>query len=166
MVQAVKEYVFSIMIVSISCAALNILTPEGSGTSKYVHFIAALVVSTVLLSPIQSLVGVLPDIFDKGYSIPAYAEKNSEYLYTDTIISETIENIKNTLASQLYNRFGYEACDLIIECDTSDSKNVAINEVTVIYEKDNRFLFSDTENYIKELLGCECEVRCIEDERE
>ena len=35
----IREYIFALMIVSVSCAAVNMLAPEEGKISKYVHFL-------------------------------------------------------------------------------------------------------------------------------
>lgn len=156
--QKIKEYIFSLMIIAFSCAIIELLSPENKGMSKYLHFTAALVICTVILSPIQSLLGVLPDIFDIDLEVPALAEYTGPQEYTDIIINESIDKVKAEIKNELVRKFRCEPCEVDVGYDASDVGNIIITGVRIGYEVSNRYLFSDTENYIEEMMKCDCEV--------
>lgn len=160
--QSVKEYVFSLMVVSVSCAALNILAPEKGNLSKYVHFIAALIVSVVMLSPIQSFFGVLPGLFEGKTSLESSFEGYTEDVYAELVIYESLEIIKKDIANEIEKRFAESPEGVEIEYDAADSENVVIKAITVSFSGVSDFLLSDTENYISELFGCKCYAKEVE----
>ncbi|MBR5514623.1 MAG: stage III sporulation protein AF [Clostridia bacterium] len=157
----IREYVFSIMIVSVSCAAVNMLTPENSGLSRYVHFLAALVVSFAILSPLQSLLYELPAFLDTEFKNDAVLSFSGELNSEELIINETVEILEKELKVQTENRLKCKIEDLRIICDIKDTENISITKIEVDFENDNKYLFSDTRNYLEDLMMCECEVRCI-----
>ena len=156
--QTVKEYIFSLMIIAFSCAIVEILAPEDKGISRYLHFTAALVITVVLLSPVQSILGVLPDILELKYDLPVFAEINASDEYTDAVITESINKIKEEINAEVMRKFNCEAVEIMIEYDASDIENIVISKVLIGYDVSNRYLYSDTENYIEELMKCDCEV--------
>ncbi|MBE6686952.1 MAG: hypothetical protein E7591_06935 [Ruminococcaceae bacterium] len=153
-----KEYIFSLMIVSVSCAAVNMLAPDNSKLSKYVHFLVGLVVALAMLLPIQSIVRDMPLLFDEAVFEDKRSVITSLVDESELIIEESVSIMERELKEQIENRLSKKISNISIEYDAQDPENVIITKVRVEYDKSNRLLFSDTERYVEELLLCECEV--------
>lgn len=153
----VKQYIFSLMVISLASACVNMLTPDESETSKFVNFLVSAVVCVVLLSPIHSLLKTLPELL--SYDIEAYAEVDSdEAVYADSIINAAIDNIKRDISLSLQKKFSIDAEKIEIEYDSSDIENIVINKVVIFIQKGNKYISSDICRYLSSLLSCECEV--------
>ena len=159
--QAVKEYIFSLMIVSVCCGVAGMLVPDNSSVNRYVQFIISLIVTVMILTPVSSVIGVLPELIDMGGELSLFAEDVETMSHADRIIAETVENISLEVREKLIDKFSVEPADIEIECDSSDIENVKIDKITVIYRDNNKFLMSDTIKYISELFYDECEVVCV-----
>ena len=162
--EKIREYIFSIMIVSLSGAAVNMLAPENSNLSKYVHFLIALVISLVMLSPLYSFIYELPDIFDKEYIQKSEYSISSDLVSENAIIAETIEIMKKEVETAIESRFNCDVKEIEIICNTDDIEKIYITYIKISYEKENKYLFSDTKKYITDLFNCECEVVCVDRE--
>ncbi len=155
---AVREFVFSIMIVSVVAAAINMLAPDNSSVSRYVHFISALAVTAILLSPIRDVVSLIPKITDADLDMQIFFEGDSAYVYADEIINEACSHLNEEIKADIEERFACEIVSVKVSCDSEDIENVIITSVEVEVKKANRFICSDIINYIEDLLECECEV--------
>lgn len=157
---AVKEYIFSLMIISVSCGAVSMLAPEGTRLNNYVRFLISLIITVVLLSPLGSLMGALPELSAGDIKLDLTNNELEAISAEDKIITETCEMIKEEIRTKIENRLSYTPKDIEIECGHDANESVTIEKITVVYEKNSAFLFSDTEKIISELFMNECEVLC------
>ena len=155
---SIREYIFSLMIISISCAAVNMLTADNSSVSKYVRFLVSLIVTTVLLSPLQSAVGEIPELFIDDIEISFDGDDESVMVYADPVIEEACRQLEEEIIYELENRLSATPARVQLLCNTDDIENIVIEKISVIYPEYNKMLFSDTEKYIEDTMECECEV--------
>ena len=157
-----REYALSVIMVSLLCAVVSVLSPEGKMRTS-VSFSLSLVLIWVLISP---LFDALRDVNDISYEFFS----NTDGLYGEESINSDFE--KNTekavcdgLIIALSDKFGIARSDLKAECE------IRIIGSEVIFERTRitllgRAVFSDIrkiEEYIEDSLGCECEVYLFED---
>ena len=161
---AVKEFILSLMIVSASAAAISMLAPDNSGSSKYVQFLCSIAVTALLLSPMRDIIGLLPEMLEGEVEIDSSIGTEAESVYAEYVIEETCRRLEEEISNEIENRLNREVNSVSIECDATDIENVIIEKVTVEYVSANAFVCSDTVNYVEELLDCECEVVVLQDE--
>lgn len=150
-----RGFVYSILVVSASGAAITMFAPENNGVKKYLHFLVSLVVTSVLLFPLCSVAGKLPD-FTK-YDIKFDTKGGDASLYAQTVAEQACKNIEDELSDRLFERFDITPTDIEVYSN-GDIEEMMIEGVCVYYSKENRLLFSDTVNFIKGIFGGECEV--------
>ncbi|MBE6574557.1 MAG: hypothetical protein E7652_09245 [Ruminococcaceae bacterium] len=160
--QGIREYVFSIMVITISSAALNMLAPEGKSISKYLHFLCALAVCCVILMPINSVFDTLPHIFDIDTESVEAGTEEYDRAYIDSLISKSIEIIEKDIKDSVEKKLECKVSCVSVEYNADDVSNIRIDRVRIGYKNENKYLFSDTENYVSELCDCECEVYKVE----
>lgn len=158
--ESVRGYIFSLMIVSVCCGVVSILTPDNSSINKYVQFILSLIVTVILLSPISSVLKVFPELIDNGINIDITDDQIEAFDYVDPLITQTLDIISEELKIQIKSKFGVEPEDVLVYCDSDDIENIIINKALVIYDSENKLLFSDTQRFVSSLIGQECEVVC------
>lgn len=156
----VREYIFSLMIVSACCGIVSILAPDNTSLNKYVHFLISLIVTVILLSPIDSVLGLIPELMDSSINIEIANDENDSYDYTEALIKETCDNISEEIKLQIRNKFNVEPNEVVVCCDTDDIENITVNKIDITYSSDNELLFRDTVKYVVDLMGDDCEVRC------
>lgn len=158
--QEIKEYIFSLMIVSVCCGMVSMLMPDNSRINKYVQFILSLVVTTILLNPIGSLIGIIPELIDTE-ALLSYDEEDIEVsLYADLIIKKTEENIAREVSDMVEARFRVKPVSVTVECTQEGNGDVRVKNIYIIFNRNNRYLYSDTEKYISDMFNGECGVIC------
>lgn len=157
-----KSYIFSIMIVSVTAAAINILAPEKGDIPKYMQFLLAIIISCVILLPVSSLLVTLPDIFNIEYTKELSCFDENE-LYPNKLVSETICIIENNISSEISKKFNTTPLLVNISCNTEDIDNIIIERIKIIFDKENKLMFSDIKKYIENIF--ECEVIVVADKQ-
>ena len=154
----VRDFVYSLLIVSVSCSVVTMIMPENPRVSKYLNFLISIVVTSVLLFPLCNALSKLPQLNTVDIEVDAGQADLS--LYTDAILKEACVKIEDEVRDMLKERFDTEPEDVNV-ISNNDHQALKVEEITVVYSVDKKLLFSDTVNYIKDLFGTDCEVRVV-----
>ena len=154
----VRDFVYSLLIVSVSCSVVTMIMPENPRVSKYLNFLISIVVTSVLLFPLCNALGKLPQLNTVDIEVDAGQADLS--LYTDAILKEACVKIEDEVRDMLKERFDTEPQDVNV-ISNNDHQALKVEEITVVYSVDKKLLFSDTVNYIKDIFGTDCEVRVV-----
>ena len=154
----VRDFVYSLLIVSVSCSVVTMIMPENPRVSKYLNFLISIVVTSVLLFPLCNALGKLPQLNTVDIEVDSGQADLS--LYTDAILKEACVKIEDEVRDMLKERFDTEPEDVNV-ISNNDHQALKVEEITVVYSVDKKLLFSDTVNYIKDLFGTDCEVRVV-----
>lgn len=154
----VRDFVYSLLIVSVSCSVVTMIMPENPRVSKYLNFLISIVVTSVLLFPLCNALGKLPQLNTVDIEVDAGQADLS--LYTDAILKEACVKIEDEVRDMLKERFDTEPEDVNV-ISNNDHQALKVEEITVVYSVDKKLLFSDTVNYIKDIFGTDCEVRVV-----
>ncbi len=154
----IREYIYSLLVISLACSAVNILTPDNSSVSKYINLLLGLIVTAVLLYPLQSVLNVLPELCNREYLITSAYTDTADRVYADRIISVTCDNVEKEVSDMLEKRFSSKPSDVEVICNSEDISNVIIEKITVKYPHVNRLMIYDVKKYVEETLKSECEV--------
>ncbi len=154
----VRDFVYSLLIVSVSCSVVTMIMPENPRVSKYLNFLISIVVTSVLLFPLCNALGKLPQLNTVDIEVDSGQADLS--LYTDAILKEACVKIEDEVRDMLKERFDTEPEDVNV-ISNNDHQALKVEEITVVYSVDKKLLFSDTVNYIKDIFGTDCEVRVV-----
>ncbi len=136
------------MCVSITAAAVGILSPERESMRKMIAFISSLAVCAMLISPI---LGTVRD----GFDIPDVSFEGSEGELEngaeDAIIDLAIANICSELEGIAEEKFGIKSPSLTLVADKSDRSSVKIISGHLSGEGN----LSAAAKYIEKELECE-----------
>lgn len=154
----VRDFVYSLLIVSVSCSVVTMIMPENQRVSKYLNFLISIVVTSVLLFPLCNVLGKLPQLNTVDIEVDAGQADLS--LYTDAILKEACVKIEDEVRDMLKERFDTEPKDVNV-ISNNDHQALKVEEITVVYSVNKKLLFSDTVNYIKDIFGADCEVRVV-----
>ena len=156
-----REYAISFIMVSLLCAVVSAVSPEGK-MKKSVSFSLSLLLICVLISPLFDALGdienISRDFFDEMNISDGGELINSEFE------RETEAAICDGLIAALNDKFGISKDNMSVEC------GIRIIGSDLVFEKVEitlfgRAVFSDInkiEEYIEDSLGCECEVYLLE----
>ena len=153
--EGVCEFVYSVLVVSVSGAAVTMFAPDDNGVSKYIHFLVSIVVTVVLLSPMFSVAGKLPELISGD--IVFDIKRDDATSYKETVVDQTCRNIGKELADRLYERFDVGVSEVEVYSN-GEVEDLKIESVKIYYSVKNSLLYSDTVNFIKDIFGGECEV--------
>lgn len=154
----VRDFVYSLLIVSVSCSVVTMIMPENPRVSKYLNFLISIVVTSVLLFPLCNALGKLPQLNTVDIEVDAGQADLS--LYTDAILKEACVKIEDEVRDMLKERFDTEPEDVNV-ISNNDHQALKVEEINVVYSVDKKLLFSDTVNYIKDIFGTDCEVMVV-----
>lgn len=148
-----REWFYSLMLVSVFSGALSLLSPEKTG--KTVRYLCSLCLVGVLLSPLSSLLTAEVKI---NFSVSNDSFESGESL----LIEETGERIKEEVAAQISKKYGISADVFSVELTLgkSDLSNITVDGVTVI-SSDRGILHHryEIEEYVSEAMLCGCELK-------
>lgn len=143
-----KDFLMSVMLVSLTAAAVTMLAPEGKGIGKQVRFVCAVVVCVALSAPMLRLLGTewqteLPSLPDgTSLSLPDAQA---------VIVEAGTAGLCRELEAQVAARFEVENPCLTLRTDAEDPSAVLILGGTL----DGEGEVEEACEYLSELLGCE-----------
>lgn len=156
------EYIYPFTVLTVSIGAIEILLPESFSVNKYVHFIMAVVITLMLLSPIQSGLKNIPLLL-QGDRIELVEEAYDKTAMTNALEEELSGVLEANIDTLIKQRFNLSVCDIQVDCDVSDPQNVIVNRACVFVEFENRFIDSDIKKFVEKKLDCVCEVIYIDE---
>lgn len=158
-----REYLMSLIMAALIVGLIGVLVPEGDGGGlrRYVTFVGCLCVLILLISPITRVLGFVGELSDGGFDI-SFDKQRDEYdeRFKQYIMSLGEESITAELTDIICEKFDISEQECHVKVDTYDAQGqMAIGCVTVILS--GKAIFRDPyeiEQYITDLLGCECAV--------
>jgi hypothetical protein len=158
-----REYLMSLIIAALLVGLLGALVPEGEGGGlrRYVTFIGCLCVLILLISPVTHMLGFMSELSDGDIDI-SFDTQDGQYeqQFKQYITSLGEDSITAELTRVICEKFDISEQECHVKIDTYDANGeMAIGRVTVILS--GKAIFRDPyeiEQYVNELLGCECTV--------
>ena len=151
----ISEYIYSLLILSASAAVITMLLPEGSKLTRHMKFLCGIVITSLLLLPLGSVLGELPQLVlgDIDFDV----KEGDTAAYSESVIDEACRILQQRITEDLYDRFDTEPLYVTVYTN-GDPQNLTVDRVAVCYRKNNKLLFTDTEKYLEDILGSECDV--------
>ena len=157
-----KEYLLSLLVVSLAIAMVQILAPNA--TSSHIKLICSLIFICTLAAPIPQFLQTLPDLASQLLDFSNQTEEKEEF---EGIASDALEDasrayLAQRLTSLLEERFsipqGEVRCAILWESgeEAKPQKVTVILSGSAIWKNPNLI-----ESAVTELLGCPC-VTAIE----
>ena len=149
----IKNYCYSLTVISVTVSVIMLLAPENTRIIKYVRWITSLCVILVLTVPILKLGGEITiNNFNNGQTKPIY-ESGQEL-----IINEFKSEISDIVYELINDKFNVGSSDIKVELNTQDVENISINEISLNLNTNSRFLKADAEKFLKEKFLCEINI--------
>lgn len=157
-----REYLISAIIVSLLCAIVSALSPEGK-MKKSISFALSAVLICVLISPLFYLITDFDAIGGEFFS--DFEIKENGELENKEFEAQTQKAINLGIARDVSERFNIDEDNISVDTD------IEIIGSEILFLKVDIFLkgrgaFADIvgiEKYIEKSMGTECEVRLLED---
>lgn len=160
-----KDYIITLISVSIVCGIVHILTPAGvgDGIRKHVKLISSLCVLCIMIAPIG---GFIQSLENSEFNILGeYGESNTledryDKIYNDMISVYSAEQISKKCEEILRERFSLKEDDVKVMIYFSEEENepVISKSAVILYTgaigKDPR----EISECVSELIKCECEI--------
>ena len=159
-----SEYVFTVIIASVTIGLFHVLAPDNSGIEKYVRIVGMLVILCVMVSPITNFLKNLDgDFFDDlKDKLTSDTEKTEDYdkIFREYLESYSYNDIKETIADMLNKEFGIPQNDMDIRLSIeSANEPPTIKSVQILLSGNSIFQNPyKIEEYITSKLKCECQV--------
>lgn len=163
-----KPYLISLIGAAIAVALIRMLSPEGEGSSiaKHVKLLTALLLISVLISPVVDLIGGVRAWASGEHSFPwedrDHSQSNTENLQ-NALDSASTTYFSDMLTQTVANRFGISPGEVRCAVQWTEAGDALVPErVTVILSGQAIWLDpAQIETFVRELLGCDC-VSAIE----
>lgn len=159
----VKEYVLSVITASFAAGMFGILSPEKSGTGKYVKFLISLALILSVILPLRDAADLIISFVSDPAAAYEIADGGLEKYVDRTnerIIEQSTETIGSVIKKELKEKLGIPAreCDVTLEFDKG-SEELKLKKVNVFLSgysmwKDPK----EIKSLVFELTGSECEV--------
>ena len=155
-----KQYIFSIILVSVIAAVVSIIAPEGEGGGISRHVSLAVGVSLILVcfAPAVQAVEWLKEL-DIESVLPDEEADSSEYesIFNSTYTDAEIDNLCEGIKSLISQRYGLDPLCFSVSVRLSGSgQQKELERVTITLY--GSAIWADTgeiERYLGSLLGCE-----------
>ena len=156
-----KEYILSIIAISIIGVIAEIISPkgEGGGISRHIKLIIALLIVLACLSPLTLLIDGLRELNISGsFEISEDWRQELESIFHEQFSFSEIEYIKENIEDRLYREFGIKKED----CSISIRVSADGNRLELIFLRlFGSAVWSDTnkiEDYLGSVFSCEIVV--------
>ena len=160
-----KNYLLTIILVSICIGLADVISPLENGINKYTKTIGVLIILCVIISPISKVIqNIDENFFDKIRDDLSINDNDTQNKYEDIFInylnnfsiSEINAQIKNILNQQF--TIPNEECEVIIISEEAGEK-LSISKIQILLSGKSVFKNPyQIENYFSNLLKCECMV--------
>ena len=138
------------------------LVPPNAKTKRYVQLVTALCMVCLIVKPLASVASVLPDFFTEAIGEVTGDEQAARGEYEAILEGEITETVRNELVAaigaRLTERFRVTRCEVGVSLERVDGELRVGQVVVTLMGKD---IFKDPyaiEDYLSDLLGCECIV--------
>lgn len=152
--EEIKSYISTLIIVSITTGAINILAPDGS-IKKYIKYLISLTIVIILLLPFKDLIYTIPKMLESYQVEFDESDLNLMVSNENLMINYTLQEIKNNIKELLSNRFMIKIDDIEIEYSINES--VDITKI-IVYSDCNDLFASDIRKYLSDVMYCEIKV--------
>lgn len=145
-------FFYTLLVTSVCGAVCTMLS--GVGFEKYIKYIASLVCICVMLSPLKEI--DVSSLFDMETNFEIENTQESEGLYPlATEITE--ENAESYINEIVFSEFGIKpkATDIKIDWDSNEP---IIENITVVFQKEDMHCKDSAEDYLKNVLGGEVKI--------
>lgn len=161
-----KDYLVSVIWISVIAAIAEILAPSLGSIKKYLKLIGALCVICIMVMPLADLLGSSEKLYDgikeEFKSKFNKEEMNKEYeeLFYEYLNDHSENELKEQIQLLLKDKFG-------VGDGESDIKVFILKNDNGIYPEKIQILLKgksifknpyDIEGYFEDLIGCKCEV--------
>ncbi len=126
-----KQYLYSIVVISVTSALFRILCPDSASLKKYFSFLTSAVLLCGAVAPISGLIkGFAGDSELMGFDKLEAADYSAVWL--ESICRATEEECEYTIAAHICEKFGISEENISVGClmDTEDG-NVRLSRLSV-----------------------------------
>ena len=160
-----KEYVITLVSVSIICGIIQTLAPESAGDAlrKYVKLASSLCLLCMILAPVSSFVVEVRenglDIGEKWFDSEK-AEEKYEEVYKESIGQYTAAELEEICEKEAAERFGIERSIFDISVlVVSENENLGVDRAVLsLHKTTDKNDPRDIAEFISSMLSCECEI--------
>ncbi len=126
------KYLGEVILITAVSGMIWHLAPEGA-LKKHLHFVISLCVLISLAVPLFSIVGELPEIFEKNYEEVRDEEENTENKLLDSVLSVSKKEIETAIVSYIAGKYDIptEEITVILTLDDSNPESIEILEIDV-----------------------------------
>lgn len=153
-----KEYLTSIMAVSVASALVSLLVPDGKASKKYLKFVIGAVSLLAVAEPLCGLADIreLPKT-DLSVTVPSESENG----YIDAVIKNAEDIIASEMTEELFTRYRLSEryVGVCVELDASDPSEVTVNEMIITLKSYGSWADSRAiSEYFSDKYGCEVKI--------
>lgn len=160
-----KDYLITIITVSLCVGIYNIISPVFNGIEKYSKMIGMLVVLCVIISPLKELINVfdsegLESIKNSIIDIENGEENEYDNIFNDYLNSFSVDSLKKEIENILLEKFDIpnNECDVSVSTEYING-SLKLSRVQILLSGKSIFKNPyNIEEYFGKLLNCTCEV--------
>lgn len=161
-----KEYLLSIIIISIGVSIFELLAPSNEGLLKYIRLIAALCILCVIIAPLNVIGETLSDNLLENLKDNLTGNSKEELedqynnLLNEYLNNYSIDSFNNQIESLLKDNFGIPESECEVNTYTTfENGKLTITEIQILLSGNSIFQNPYTiEKYISNLCTAECKV--------
>ena len=163
MLEAVKQWAFTLVITAIVGGLANSFTvSENGGMKKYVKFACAAVALAVMIMPIKEIFRGIPDLFNFNISASDILTEPEIYDYdiNELAAAKTNELLKYRISDIVYEKTGIKPGDVYIYIGQKEDYQEYKVEKIIIEMPENKEIkeSEETRIYIEQLFNCEVNI--------
>ena len=158
-----KNYVSTLLVVSVVGGIVSSLCSSLSNIKKYVNYFVGLIAIICMLSPLVSFVTSIQST--KDYITEYFNSLASEEIINnsnDIIINSGIDSIKEGIKKAVIDKFGFRESDVIIELeiDKSNVEAIKIKKINIILTGEASWSDVDkVKSYLENIIGGNISVK-------
>ena len=160
-----KNYLITIITVSICIGIFNVISPSLKGIEKYSKMIGMLVVLLVIISPIKEFLNIfgedsLNEIKDNLINSGDDNQNQYDEIFSDYLASFSVDELKNAIKDILHDKFSIpeNECEVSITTEYREGK-LCPTHIQILLSGKSIFKNPyEIEEYFATLLECSCSV--------
>ena len=157
-----RDYIISLIIVSVIGSVVCLLSPEGEGggLGKHTRLAVGLCVVLFCAMPVIGLVRSLTEL-DANSLFPELSEEESQNfdkIFADSFNAAELDQVKEGVIAILQDKFGIDAseCSISVAAGESDDGSRRIERIVIsLYGSAVWTNTGEIEGYLFEIFGCE-----------